>query len=385
MRGGWRGVSLIGTGRFLPATGYGGGASGHAGRVRATTWARNFGAVGRAIVSDVEADGADRGDDRVGLGGLLDALEASTVAVVGDAMLDRYLRGDAERISPEAPVPVLRLTGSEEAPGGAANVAAGIAALGGECRLVAAAGRDEAGDSLVDLLDRRGVDASGVLRIEGRPTTVKTRVLSRGQQMLRLDRETRSPPGREAAAALAERLRETLDGADALAVADYGKGVLADGLARRAVEDARRREVPVVVDPWPGRLEAYRGATVVTPNAREAAEAAGRSHPPGSVRALRELRRRLGAGNLLVTLGDAGMRLVRPDGSVEGIPGRRVEVFDVTGAGDTVTAVLAAGLPSAPDVLTAARLANRAAALEVQTLGARPVSRRRLDRHLEGD
>lgn len=330
--------------------------------------------------------------DRAGRGGeaelaaVLDRLAASTVAVVGDAMLDRYLRGESERISPEAPVPVVRVDGSEERPGGAANVAAGVAALGAEARLVALAGRDEAGDALAELLERRGVDSAGLLRVEGRPTTVKTRVLSRGQQMVRLDRETRAPPRTETTEEMLERLRRAIAGADAVAVADYGKGSAARGLARRAVEAARRREVPTIVDPFPPRAEAYRGATVLKPNAGEAAEAAGRAELPSSDRDLQRLRRRLEVENLLVTLGGDGMRLVASAGEgVLRIPGRRVEVYDVTGAGDTVTAVLAAGVPAAPDVPPAARLANRAAALEVQTLGARPVSRSRLQRALENE
>lgn len=335
-------------------------------------------------MSGPEGGGAVAGGGARGLRGLLAALDGATVVVVGDAMLDRYLRGSTERISPEAPVPVVRLDGREAAPGGAANVASGIAALGAEARLVAAAGRDDAGDALVELLGRRGVEAGGLVRVEGRPTTTKTRVLSRGQQLLRVDRERRSALGTEEAEGLAAALGERLRGADALAVADYGKGTLGGGLARRAVEAARRRDLPVVVDPSTDRLVEYRGATVLKPNRPEAAAAAGRPEPPSSDGELEALRRRLEVENLLVTLGGEGMRLARADGDALRIPGRRTEVFDVTGAGDTVTAVLAAVVP-AGEVPAAARLANRAAALAVQSVGARPVSRARLERALDSE
>lgn len=305
-------------------------------------------------------------------------LGACTVLVAGDAMLDRYVSGDVERISPEAPVPVLRVRERRGRPGGAANVAAGVAALGADCRLAAAVGRDGPGGELRGLLADAGVDVRDVLAPAGRPTTVKTRVIGRDQQMLRLDREDRSPLDGADRRRLESAVGEALSAVDALAVADYGKGVLAGGTAGRLIRAAREEGVPVVVDPWPGRFEDYAGATVLKPNAREAAAASG-GEPPTSDRELARLRRRLGVEHLLVTLGGEGMRLVDDDGAVRRIPARRVEVYDVTGAGDTVTAVLAAALPLSGDAAASARLANRAAAVEVQKLGARPVSRAELE------
>lgn len=310
-------------------------------------------------------------------GRLLDELAASTVVVIGDAMLDRYLRGDAERISPEAPVPVVRVRESEAQPGGAANVAAGVAALGAEVRLVAATGADRAAEELSRRLSDHGVDAGRILAVAGRRTTEKTRVIGDGQQMLRLDRESREPLEEASARRLLASLEEALGGADAVAVADYGKGLLDGEVGRRVLRSASERELPVVADPCRGRCGRYRGATVLTPNAEEAAAAAGGNVPAGA-EALDGLRRGLGVEHLLVTLGPDGMRLAGPDGAVSGIPGRPVEVYDVTGAGDTVTAVVAASLGRTAGLETAARLANRAAALEVQKLGARPVGRTEL-------
>lgn len=321
-----------------------------------------------------------KNDERraVGDARLPDDLASSTVLVVGDVMVDRYLRGDVDRISPEAPVPVVRVRESEARPGGAANVAAGVAALGAECRLVSAVGRDGEGELLRTLLSERGVGHEALLTVDDRPTTVKTRVVGRDQQMLRMDREERTPLGGDDRRRLENRARQALSGVDAVAVSDYGKGVLDGGLVPRLLRAARQEGVPAVVDPTPSRFEEYRGADVLTPNGKEAARAAEQSAPPESDREHLELRRRLGVEHLLITRGGEGMRLAGPGGSVERIPARRVEVYDVTGAGDTVTAVLAAVLPRTVNVVAAARLANRAAALEVQKLGARPVTRTEL-------
>lgn len=303
--------------------------------------------------------------------------------VVGDAMLDRYLMGDVERVSPEAPVPVLRVRESRTEPGGAANVAAGVAALGAECRLVAGVGDDGEAGELAEALSRRGVDPGGLVQLGGRPTTVKTRAIGRGQQMLRLDREGRQPLDAGAGRRVLDRVRAALGGVDAVAVADYAKGLLSEAVVRALIREARGRGVPIVVDPGRGRFERYRGATVLKPNAAEAAHAVGAGVPSGEAD-LVGLRRRLEVEHLVVTVGSAGMRLVGPDGAVRSVPGEGVEVFDVSGAGDTVTAVMATALRWSPGVEAAARLANRAAALVVQKLGARPVGREELRSSLAG-
>lgn len=321
--------------------------------------------------------GGGGADDPGGESALLSGASRATVLVVGDATLDRYLRGDVERISPEAPVPVVRIREREERPGGAANVAAGVAALGAEARLVAPVGDDRAGRRLAELLGAAGVETAGLVTAPDRPTTVKSRVVGRDQQMLRLDRERREPLAAPVAGRLAEAAGAALDAADAVAVADYGKGALAGDAARRLLEAARGRSTPVVVDPARGEAGRYAGASVLKPNGAEAARAAGTESPPTGDRDLRDLRRELGVEHLLVTLGGDGMRLAGPAGSVRHLPAETVEVYDVTGAGDTVTAVLAALIP-ATGVEEAARAANQAAALEVQKLGARPVTREEL-------
>ncbi len=308
---------------------------------------------------------------------VLDRAADATVLVVGDAMLDRYVTGRVDRVSPEAPVPVVRVEDDRDAAGGAANVAAGVAALGAGCRLVAAVGRDRDAGRLAGLLEETGVEPGDLVEDPDRPTTVKTRVLARHQQMLRVDRESADPLGGAVRDRVLDGALAALEeGVDVVALVDYDKGVLAEGVARRIVEVARERGVPTVVDPKLRGFFDYGGARVFKPNGPELAAALGREEPPRGEEALRQVRRRLGCDYLLLTLGEEGMELVGPEeGDVARIPSEAREVFDVSGAGDTVTAVLSAALAGGDAVAHAASLANFAAGLEVSHLGAVPVPR----------
>lgn len=306
---------------------------------------------------------------------LLESAADARVLVVGDAMLDRYVAGDVERISPEAPVPVVRVRDEWLAPGGAANVACGVAALGASCRLVSVCGEDGEGEELGRLLEEAGVDAGGLVVEPGRPTPLKSRVLARHQQMLRIDREVTHPLPGSAREGVLERVREALPWANVVAVADYDKGVLDEGLGRQVVEAAESRDVPVVVDPKLRNFFGYGGGYLFKPNGPELAAARGAETPPREAEELETVRRRVGCRHLLVTLGEEGMLLVSEDepGATR-IPSEAREVYDVSGAGDTVTAVLAATVPAA-SVPEAATLANFAAGIEVSRLGAVPVGR----------
>lgn len=316
---------------------------------------------------------------------VLDEAGDATVLVVGDAMLDRYVTGRVDRISPEAPVPVVRVEEDREAAGGAANVAVGVAALGAGCRLVATVGRDRDAERLAELLEGAGVDPGGLVADPGRPTTVKSRVLARHQQMLRVDRESVDPLATSVQERLLERALAQLAGVDVVALVDYDKGVLAGGVGRRLVSAAAERGVPSVVDPKLRSFFAYEDAFLFKPNGTELAGALGRGEPPRDDGELREVRRRLGCRYLLVTLGEEGMVLVSdPDEGIARIPSEAREVFDVSGAGDTVTAVLSAVLGGGSEVVDAASLANFAAGLEVSHLGAVPVARDELIEALEG-
>lgn len=305
--------------------------------------------------------------------------------VVGDAMLDRYVSGSVDRISPEAPVPVVRVEDERRAPGGAANVAAGVAALGGSCRLVAVRGDDADGEALTRALRERGVGVGGLAIAPARPTTVKTRVLARHQQMLRVDRERTGRLDADVRGQLLDAVRGELGWADVVAVVDYDKGVLDGDLGAGAVRAAREAGVPAVVDPKLRNFAGYPGAYLFKPNGRELAAARGAEAPPRTDEALAEVRDELGCRNLLVTLGADGMVLVDGDRDrVRRIPSEAREVFDVSGAGDTVTAVLAAALRPSADVAEAAAMANFAAGLAVSRLGAVPVSRDEILDALDG-
>ena len=289
---------------------------------------------------------------------------AARVLIVGDVMLDRYWFGDVERISPEAPVPVVKIARCEERPGGAANVARNVAALGARAMLISATGRDEPADTLQHLLDSDRVETS-FLRDGSLTTTVKLRVVARQQQLLRIDFET-APPHELLALHLAE-FDVLLARADALVLSDYGKG----GLAHIAtmIERARAAGKPVLVDPKGDEWERYRGATVITPNRGEFREVAGRARDEDDLaRRAQSLRRDLRLDALLLTRAEEGMSLFSDAGALT-IPAQAREVFDVSGAGDTVIATLGALLAAGAPLPEAMAIANEAAGVVVGKLG----------------
>ncbi len=310
---------------------------------------------------------------------LLDAAAGGTVLVVGDAMLDRYLEGGVDRISPEAPVPVVRVETEREALGGAANVAAGVVALGARCRIVATVGGDRSGEALRDLLTGHGVSTDDLVTDATRPTTEKIRILARHQQILRIDRETDAPVDSGLAAELESKAVAALEAADVLVLEDYDKGVLSPDLSRTLLQEAGRRGIPSVVDPKLRHFFDFQGAWLFKPNVRELAAALGLEQAPRAESDLRPLLDRLGCENLLLTLGEEGMLLLSRDRPGQcRIPSRAREVFDVTGAGDTVIAAIAAALIGGAELPVAAALANVAAGIEVGRIGAVPVTREEL-------
>ena len=289
---------------------------------------------------------------------------AARVLIVGDVMLDRYWFGDVERISPEAPVPVVKIARSEERPGGAANVARNVAALGAQATLLSATGNDEPADALARLLDVDRIRTS-FLRDAGLTTTVKLRVIGRQQQLLRIDFET-APPNELLASSLAE-FDTLFASAHALVLSDYGKG----GLAHIATMIGRARAAgkPVLVDPKGDDWDRYRGATVITPNRSEFRQVAGRSRDEADLeRRAQALRQQLDLGALLITRAEEGMSLFS-DAEALTIPAQAREVFDVSGAGDTVIAALGALLAAGASLAEAMPIANQAAGVVVGKLG----------------
>ncbi len=286
------------------------------------------------------------------------------ILVVGDVMLDRYWFGDVARISPEAPVPVVRVTRIDERPGGAANVARNCAALGARVQLISVIGDDEAGGKLAGLIDQTGVRAH-LHRDASMDTTVKLRVIGRQQQLLRIDFET--PPSREVLASKLADFEAALPECDAVILSDYGKGGLAHiatmiGLAKKA---GKR----VLVDPKGDDYSRYRGADLVTPNLGELREVVGSWADESDLAARAQgLRRDLALDGLLLTRSEQGMTLFDAHGAMH-VPAQAREVYDVSGAGDTVIATLAVMLAAGAALADAVRIANRAAGIVVGKLG----------------
>ena len=293
--------------------------------------------------------------------------------VVGDVMLDRYWFGEVSRISPEAPVPVVLIAREEQRLGGAANVAWNCKALGARTRLLTVVGRDEPGEQLTRLLRKEGIEAS-LHRDAKLDTTQKLRVIARKQQLLRIDFE--KPPSREVLAAKLEEFRGALADCDVVILSDYGKGGLTH--ITEMIRAARRADKRVLADPKGDDYSRYKGASIITPNLAELREVVGRWKDEKDLKSrAAALREKLGLEALLLTRGEEGMTLFKKNGSVT-ISAEAREVFDVTGAGDTVIAALAVMLAAGAGLEAAVRLANRAAGIVVGKLGTATASREEL-------
>ncbi len=298
---------------------------------------------------------------------------AVRVVVLGDVMLDRYLEGPVERVSPEAPVPVVRVENEWDAAGGAGNVAANVRTLGARCDLIGVVAPDEGGRTVRRALEARGVDLH--LVSDGRrPTTVKTRVLARGQQVVRVDRERDGPVSDATQEALRARLDERLPNADFLVLADYNKGVLSPACIRHSLDAASTLGVPAIVDPKRRNFLSFGGATVFKPNRSELEGALGEPARPFDVEWMEGVRRRAASDHFLLTLGDQGMVLASPGGVSRRVRVRARSVYDVSGAGDTVTAVVAVSSGAGAAMVEAVHLAAHAAAVGVGKVGVATVT-----------
>jgi len=291
------------------------------------------------------------------------------VVVAGDVMLDRYLFGSTGRISPEAPVPVVHVRETDNRPGGAANVAVNLASLGASTCLLGVVGEDAAADSLESILNQRGIVCK-FARSKDRPTITKTRVQSRGQQLIRLDEENASAlPGD----AMIRMLQESLEGAGAVVLSDYGKGALSD--VRGLIQACREAGIPALVDPKGSDFIKYRGASVITPNQSEFEAVAGVCATDEElVRRASQMIDELDLDALLITRSEKGMLLLEAGAEAVFLSTQAREVYDVTGAGDTVIGTLAGALASGQDLASAAALANLAAGLVVRKIGVASVT-----------
>jgi len=312
------------------------------------------------------------------------------IAVVGDLILDRYIWGFAERISQEAPVPLLRADHREHRLGGAASVATMLAALGAEVTLVGGVGDDREGDLVRKLLQEQGIDHEPVIALDDRPTTLKERYIGRAQdrhpqQMIRVDYEVRSPIPAMAEARIIDGLHATIAKADIVLISDYDKGICTPSLLRALIEGCRAARVRVVADPIRSNdYSRYRGVHCMTPNRLEAQLATGMTIavPDDAIAIGRKLIQELGMESVLVTLDRDGMALVRDDGRAEIVPTRPRQVYDITGAGDMVLAIVGLCLAAGADYDEAALLGNVAGGLEVEKIGVALLSREEILRDL---
>ena len=316
--------------------------------------------------------------DLVRIESLLARFDDLHLLVVGDVLLDEYLVGDVDRISPEAPVPVVHVRRESLALGGAGNVVRNVVALGGRCTFCSCLGEDADGDVVIGLLAELGVPTQGVLRVAGRPTTRKSRVVARSQQIVRVDRETREPLAAGDVRRLVAAVKAASAEVQGAILEDYGKGLFTRSSIRRIMRDLMSAEIPVAVDPK-GELAPFKGAALFKPNLREAEQLTGVTvHERADLdRIAARLRSRLGGGALAITRGGEGMSLFEAegDGARIDVSTPKQEVFDVQGAGDTTIAALVLALRAGGSLREAAVIANAAAGIVVGKVGTATASR----------
>ncbi len=311
----------------------------------------------------------------------LEKIKGTRLLVIGDSMLDRYYFADVTRISPEGPVPVALVKAHKNKLGGAANVAHNLARLGCKVLLIGISGADEHRQILDEKFASLQINAEGLLKTQ-RPTTTKVRVVGGHQQMLRLDFEEAVPVSKSLETKLIQQVRQQIEaGLDAVILSDYAKGVCSTGLCRNLIQDCRQADVPLVVDPKGGQWQKYKGAFLVTPNVKELSEVSrvGVRNEDRDIAAIgAAIRQRFGFGSLIVTRSEHGLSLIS-EGKPVHIPTYAQEVFDVSGAGDTVAAVMGAALAAGLKPLVAAHLANLAAGVVVGKLGTYAIGVEELD------
>jgi len=316
----------------------------------------------------------------VDYGKIVEAFRGKRILVVGDIILDHYLWGKVERVSPEAPVPVVDVQRETHLLGGAGNVANNIASMGATAVVAGIAGNDHRAETLLKLFEDKGIDTSGIM-IDSRPTTVKTRIIAHNQQVVRVDREDTSYIPNSAFRRLTGFIGDAIDACDAVIVSDYKKGVVTARLVRFLLTAAARLELFIAVDPKVGHFNCYKGVSLITPNKKEAAEGSGVviGDERSLEKAARALLSKLRLGALLITRGDEGMSLFA-EGRARHIPTVARQVYDVTGAGDTVIAAFTLARSCGSGLFNAAVIANHAAGIVVGVVGtAAPTARQLTD------
>ncbi|MFA6355716.1 MAG: D-glycero-beta-D-manno-heptose-7-phosphate kinase [Candidatus Omnitrophota bacterium] len=312
--------------------------------------------------------------------GTISKFSGAKVLVVGDLILDEFIWGDSSRISPEAPVPVVLVGRESMMPGGAANVASNISAIGAKAYLAGVIGRDAHGRQLETILKDKGVDLEGVISDPERPTTLKTRVVARHQQVVRIDRESAKPLGESLNRELIDFIKSKITEVDGIIIEDYGKGVITPGLLKEIIPLAKKHRKVITVDPKEEHISYYRGVTAITPNRKEAEAMGGiKAKDDLSLDKLgRSLMEKLKLQAALITLGENGMRVFERGGKITQIPTVAQEVFDVSGAGDTVIATFTTALCAGAKMIEAAHISNFAGGIVVGKVGVAATSQAEL-------
>jgi D-beta-D-heptose 7-phosphate kinase/D-beta-D-heptose 1-phosphate adenosyltransferase len=315
---------------------------------------------------------------------LVGALQKKKVVVIGDLMLDVYIRGAVARISPEAPIPVVEINEKDKKmPGGAANVAANITALGGRSAIIGSVGQDQAGKELIRELKGQKVETKGVIALSDRPTTEKTRVIAHTQQVVRIDREVKSALNEKQQDQVIKKACEALKDADGVIFEDYNKGLLTTKVIRKVIAYAKAHKKIITVDPKFHNFFEFKGVTVMKPNMKEVTEALGTEAVGETFETIgAKVMKKLGCRSVVLTRSEHGMTIFEMGHPPRTIPTFAREVFDVSGAGDTVIATLTLALTAGASLLQAAALANYAAGIEVEKLGVATVSAEELSQRL---
>ncbi len=305
------------------------------------------------------------------LEGIIRHFKKTAVLVVGDLMMDKFVWGKVSRISPEAPVPVVEVTRESYMPGGAGNVVNNLCSMGSKVLVSGVIGNDRIGEQLVGALSARTAETRGVFVDQSRPTILKTRIIAHHQQVVRFDKEVKEPIKGELLDNIINYIKESLPRVNALILSDYGKGVITRPLLHKAIRMARQSHTPITVDPKVEHFFQYKGVTCITPNHQETGQALHKALPDQTslVEAGKKILKRLNSQALLITQGEQGMTLFEKNGKVTHIPTMAREVFDVTGAGDTVISVFTLALACGAKIIEAAHLANYAAGIVVGKLG----------------
>lgn len=300
---------------------------------------------------------------------IIDKFEKIKIGVIGDLMLDQFTWGNAERLSPEAPIPIVFAESETIVPGGAGNTASNIAALGGQVQIIGVIGEDEAGKLLLQKLKHSRIDTSGIIMDQSRPTTQKIRIVARGQQVVRIDKEKRHAIAECESDRVIQLIAANINNWHGLAISNYAKGLITQSFAEKIVCLARERDKFIILDSKPEQIDYFKNATLVTPNLKEA-EAISRQHNLSDMG--KEIQKRLNC-SVLITQGAEGMTLFEND-QINHFPAEAEEVFDVSGAGDTVVATFAMALAAGAGMEEAAYIANHAAGIVVGKRGTATIS-----------